>query len=399
MQKNNTTQNVTKDLATHKKRGRPRKVLENVSEIKEITDSNKSETTQNINLDSMPKSKSTKDIQPKEQKPTNSRNQAKSKATEAKIKIDNKQRTTKLVVITGATSGMGLRILEELVTRSDMEIIAVGRRPQLCRDIVLKIKSMYPDAKLHFLVSDLSLINQTNKLIQDIIAKVAELGYTSIDTLYLNAGLVAQKVELTYEGHEKQWATNYLSPILMLEKLYPLLQKSSDARVILVTNSRSNKLHINWKALREPKSFNANTLYDQSKLALLIYALEFHYRHLDNLALRMLVVNPGKVKTQLTTKETSGWKKFKNAIANWSACSIEEGIRTTHYLITADTLPHNVVCYRSMRAIMPSTYCMNTDIRYKLFNATRRMLDLPALGRINQPLEDDIPLTILPEWR
>ena len=306
---------------------------------------------------------------------------------------------SKLVVITGATSGMGLKILEELITRSDIEIIAVGRKPQLCRDIVLKTKSTYPDAKLHFMVTDLSLINQTNELINDIIQKVTELGYDRIDTLFLNAGLMTQKVELTYEGNEKQWATNYLSPVLMLEKLFPLLQKSTDARVIFVTNNKAKHTKINWKALREPRKFTANTLYNQSKLALLIYALEFHYRQFNNPNFRMLVVNPGKVKTKLTTKETKGLKKLKNIISNWTACSIQEGIRTAHYLITADTLPHNVVCYQNMRAVMPNTYCMNSDNRYKLFNATRRMLDLPALNRVNEPLEDDIPLSVLPEWR
>lgn len=311
--------------------------------------------------------------------------------------IDNS--ATKVVVITGATSGMGLKILENLVPRSDLQIIAVGRKPQLCRDIVLRVKSVYPDTKLHFLVSDLSLINQTQELINDIISKVTELGYDRIDTLFLNAGLMSQKVEMTYENHEKQWSTNYLSPVLMLEKLYPLLQKSSDARVIFVTNSKANHTKINWKALREPRKFTANALYNQSKLALLIYALEFHYRQFNNPNFHMLVVNPGKVKTQLSIKETKGLKKLKNIISNWTACSIEEGIRTALYLITADKLPHNVVCYRDMRAVMPNTYCMNSDNRYKLFNATRRMLNLPALGRANQLLDDDIPLTILPEWR
>lgn len=375
------TQNTTpNDLPAPKKRGRPRKVVDTTQDT-QIT---RNQTT-NSKIQNVSPNTHTQINNAEQNTPQNA--------------TKGKKKSTKLVVITGATSGMGLCVLENLVRRSDMEIIAVGRKPQLCRDIVLKTKSLYPDAKLHFLVADLSLINQTNQLIEDIIAKVNELGYTSIDTLYLNAGLLSQKIELTYEGHEKQWATNYLSPVLMLEKLYPLLQKSNDSRVIFVTNSHANKLHINWKALREPKSFSAKTLYDQSKLALLIYALEFHYRHLDNPALRMLVVNPGKVKTQLSTKETSGWKKFKNTISNWSACSIEEGIRTAHYLITAPHLPQNVVCYRSMRAVMPSSYCMNADIRYKLFNATRRMLDLPALGRLNQPLDDDIPLSIMPEWR
>jgi len=174
-----------------------------------------------------------------------------------------------------------------------------------------------------------------------------------------------------------QWATNYLANALLIELLLPLVRNSSDGRIILTTNDKALKTKLNWDIINNPKRNSATSIYNQSKLAELMFALEFDNRHLDEENVKTFVVNPGRVCTDLALKNTTGFNKWLCNLRNLSACSVEEGIATVMYLIEAPALPSRVVYYKNSRPEMPSNYALDLNIREELYKATLRLLDLP----------------------
>ena len=56
--------------------------------------------------------------------------------------------------------------------------------------------------------------------------------YTVIDVLVNNAGVMALKDQATKDGYDVQMQTNVLSHFLITKELFPLLQKSKEARIV-----------------------------------------------------------------------------------------------------------------------------------------------------------------------
>ena len=278
----------------------------------------------------------------------------------------------KVVVITGATSGMGLRILENLAIDGHT-VIAIGRDPVKCREALQSAKAQNKNANIMFCLADLSSMSQVRTLAQDIIDKLKKLKLKRIDVLYHNAAQMTQDVQHTYEGHEVQWATNYLAVVLLTELLHPYLTNSKDARIIVVTNQPTKKQKLDFKELQNSK--NSKKLYNFSKLADLMFAMQYNEEFSDP-NVRAFAVYPGMVQTNIAQKHLSPFRRWLDRIKRKHAVTINEGVRTSMYLITATHLPAKVVLYYNYRPIMPSDYALNPFNRERLWRATRTKLGL-----------------------
>ena len=274
--------------------------------------------------------------------------------------------TDKVVVVTGATSGLGFAMARELA-KLGQTVIAVGRRPSFCRDARNEILSEFPNAKIYYLVADMSLMSQVRILADEIKKKLAEIGRDAIDVLIHNAGVQTNMHKITYENHEYMWATNYLSVFLLTRELQPLLDKSKDARVITTTNSQNYKTKLNWADIRGVAEKANDDVYNQTKLADLMFALEYDHRYSNRDDLHAYCVDPGLVNTELRTKNTSGIKKlFQKHLQN-KGKSVEQGIETTIYLAMAEKLPSNVVLYANKKPTEPSKYALDPRNRAALW--------------------------------
>ena len=151
-----------------------------------------------------------------------------------------------------------------------------------------------------------------------------------------NAGLDSQTRKITYENREAMWATNYLSVVLLTQCLQPMLDCSHDARVITFTTSRAaHKTKLNWKAISQKNDKLIKKVYNQTKLADLMFALEYDHRNADRDDLHAYCVDPGNVNTTLRTKNASGLRKFFFNIWRKHGKTVEQGIETAIYLAIA----------------------------------------------------------------
>ena len=272
----------------------------------------------------------------------------------------------KVVVITGATSGMGFAMAKNLALLGQT-VIAIGRRPSLCRDARNEILAEDKNANIHFLVADLSLMSQVKILADEIKAKLVSIGRDNIDVLIHNAGICTNNHKITYENNEIMWATNYLSAFLLTKLLQPYLDRSKDARVITIGDSKLYDVELNWKDIKGRTEKSNEKVYAQTKLADLMFAMEYDHRYSDRDDLHAYCVNPGSVNTQFYTKNVSGIRRW--FLSRWEkkGKTIEQGIETTMYLTLAEKLPKNVVFYENKKPAEPCKFAVDPRNRSALW--------------------------------
>lgn len=136
----------------------------------------------------------------------------------------------KHVVVTGASSGIGMATVIS-VARLGGTVHAVVRDLAKGRDAVTDVRGEVPGAEvlLHRCdVSDLSDVRAFTDRLSGSLERV--------DVLVHNAGVMPPQRAETADGHEVALATHVLGPLLMTERLRPLLSVAGQSRVVVVSS-------------------------------------------------------------------------------------------------------------------------------------------------------------------
>jgi NAD(P)-dependent dehydrogenase (short-subunit alcohol dehydrogenase family) len=103
--------------------------------------------------------------------------------------------------------------------------------------------------------------------------------HVSLDLLINNAGVMAlPKRQTTADGFEMQFGTNYLGHYALTAHLLPLLRRGNQPRVVNLSSLAHRSGAIDFDDLQGAKSYNPFKAYCQSKLAMLMFALELQRR-------------------------------------------------------------------------------------------------------------------------
>jgi NAD(P)-dependent dehydrogenase (short-subunit alcohol dehydrogenase family) len=90
--------------------------------------------------------------------------------------------------------------------------------------------------------------------------------------------MATPKRQATVDGVEEQFATNFLGAFALTGRLMPLLRAGHNARVVMVSSLIARRGKINFDDLQSKRDYKPLPAYAQSKLADLIFALEFQRR-------------------------------------------------------------------------------------------------------------------------
>jgi NAD(P)-dependent dehydrogenase (short-subunit alcohol dehydrogenase family) len=181
--------------------------------------------------------------------------------------------TGKIIVVTGATSGLGLEAAKELASRG-ANVIATARNASRGESALQAIRAAGPAATAEIATLDLaSLVS-----VHDCIAQIGSR-YGHIDALINNAGVMATPFEQTKDGFELQIGTNHLGHFALTAGLLPLLESSTSGRVVTMSSvghrwGRIDLGDLNWITRR----YSRWPAYFQSKLANLLFAYELDRR-------------------------------------------------------------------------------------------------------------------------
>ena len=180
------------------------------------------------------------------------------------------------VLITGANSGIGFEAALELA-RKGAELILPARTTAKAEGAVSRISQQVPQARLYPEILDLA--DQAS--VQAFAGRMIErFPGQSIDLLINNAGVMAlPKREITVDGFERQFATNYLGPFALTGLLLASIKAKPGSRVVTVSSGASHQGRIDFGNLQSERLYRPMfQAYAQSKLADLIFVQELQRR-------------------------------------------------------------------------------------------------------------------------
>jgi NAD(P)-dependent dehydrogenase (short-subunit alcohol dehydrogenase family) len=194
------------------------------------------------------------------------------------------------VFISGSTDGIG-KATALLAATKGYKVVIHGRSATKCEKVVQEIKQSVPNARVDYLVADLSLLSEVNRLGKEITTKIPDL-----NTLILNAGTFSKKRHITAEGFERTWVVNYLSRFLLVHSLVDLLATNGPSRIIDISGTYHSKGHIHFEDLTLTDTYSLPTANNQSKLANVLFTYRME-RELKDREITINTLHPGAVNT------------------------------------------------------------------------------------------------------
>src|SRR5580692_1661856 len=179
-------------------------------------------------------------------------------------------------LITGSNSGIGFEAALALA-RVGAEVILAARTQAKADDAAARILEQVPSAQLYPEILDLAVQASVHAFANRMMERFPG---RSLDLLINNAGVMALPTrEVTEDGFERQFATNYLGPFALTGLLLPSIKQKAGSRVVTVSSSASNQGKIEFDNLQSERVYKPMfQAYAQSKLADLIFSLELQRR-------------------------------------------------------------------------------------------------------------------------
>jgi NAD(P)-dependent dehydrogenase (short-subunit alcohol dehydrogenase family) len=202
--------------------------------------------------------------------------------------------TGKLAVVTGASDGIGLGLAGRLA-RAGAEVIMPVRNAAKGATAAEQIAASVPGARVAPRELDLSSLASVAAFAAQLVEEDRP-----IHILVNNAGVMTPPTrQVTRDGFELQFATNFLGHFALTAHLLPLLREGK-ARVTTQTSIAAASGAINWDDLQWEKRYLAGPAYNQSKIADLLFALELDRRsHAARWGVVSNAAHPGITATNL----------------------------------------------------------------------------------------------------
>ena len=212
-----------------------------------------------------------------------------------------KTTNNKVVVITGATGGIGEEISYQMA-KNGWNLILLNRSQSKSDLLIEKIKQKFPSTTIDLFIVDLSTPQDIRKTVKEISEK-----YSSIDALFNIAGVLFKEKILSKSGNDMHYQVNVLAPYLLMELFRPLLKQSqAGGQFPVVVNTSSMAIFMSstlkLNELKNPSKSGLFHSYANSKLALTILSKRMANLYKSD-GIKVYAIDPGGNRTSMTSGE------------------------------------------------------------------------------------------------
>jgi len=275
----------------------------------------------------------------------------------------------KIIVITGATNGIGLEAAVALA-REGARVVMVGRNPDKTAAAVADVRKRSGSDAVETVLCDFSSQESIRKLAGDLRTRCAR-----IDVLVNNAGAVHPRRTLTGERIESTFAVNHLGYFLLTNLLIDLLVKSAPARIVNVASVAHYRGTLDFDDLGLERGYQLMKAYSRSKLANVLFTRELA-RRLSGTGVTVNALHPGTVATGIWSA-APGWLRPVLAIAKMFMVSPEEGARRIVYLASSPEVAATTGSYfEEDRAKKPARLAADDALAARLWSESARLVGL-----------------------
>ncbi|QZA07715.1 SDR family NAD(P)-dependent oxidoreductase [Mycolicibacter heraklionensis] len=205
----------------------------------------------------------------------------------------------RVAVVTGANTGVGLEVARGLAILGATVVLAC-RNTDAATAARQDILQSAPAARVDVVRLDVSDLASVRACADELRAR-----YPVIDILVNNAGVMHQTRQLTVDGFEGDFGTNFLGPFALTGLLLDRVLASAAGRIIAVSSKTHRSGRIAFDDLQLVKSFTPAVAYTQSKLAQLMATFELQ-RRLESSASPAiaLAAHPGGTRTSILREQS-----------------------------------------------------------------------------------------------
>jgi NAD(P)-dependent dehydrogenase (short-subunit alcohol dehydrogenase family) len=286
--------------------------------------------------------------------------------------------TSKICLLTGATSGIGEAAAEALAQRG-LSLILVGRSRPRCEATIERLRRTTNNRAISYFVADLSSQAHVRQLADQIRRR-----HPRLHVMINNAGGIFLNRELTVDGLERTLALNHLSYFLLTNLLLDVIKASAPARIINVSSVGHQMVRrVRFDDLQYRRGYGVGfRAYFQSKLANVMFTYELS-RRLEGTGVTVNALNPGMVATNIGRNNGWRWRFFKpisDRIFRFKYVTPAQAATSLTFLATATELENVTGRYfDGTTAVASSRASLDEDAARRLWRISEEMTGLSSV--------------------
>ena len=275
----------------------------------------------------------------------------------------------KTVLVTGATSGIGLEASVALARRG-ARLVMVGRDPGRTEAAVADVRARSGSREVSHLLCDFSSLAAIRGLAEAFLA-----GHDRLHVLVNNAGGVNKTRRLTVDGIEATFAVNHLGYFLLTNLLSDLLVRSAPARVVTVASVGHRQGTLDFDDLGYERGYSIMRAYTRSKLANVLFAAELA-RRLEGTGVTSNSLHPGAVATNIWSGAPTWAKPIIQILFRPFFISPEKGAAAIVQLAASPDLEGVTGKYfEKGKAVTPAPLAQDPALAKRLWGVSAALVD------------------------